>query len=60
MMRFAASISSRGPIKREPPGKQRIIKCADERLTHHDSIGLAKADGMAAPRPPLPTQSIVR
>lgn len=54
MMRFAASVSSRGPVKREPPGKRRIIKCCDERKIDHDSIGLAKAEKMGSPSPPLP------
>jgi hypothetical protein len=58
-MEISESIVARAPIVKEKPAK-RIVKCCDERPTLHDSITLAKADGMAASRPPLPTQSIVR
>jgi hypothetical protein len=56
MLRFAASISSRSPIKREPHRPARITKCCDERKIDHDSIGLAKAEKMGSPSPPLPVQ----
>lgn len=54
MMRFAASVASRGPVKREPHVPTRITKCCDERKIDHDSIGLAKAEKMGSPSPPLP------
>jgi hypothetical protein len=58
-MEISESIVARVPIVKEKPAK-RIVKCCDERPTLHDSISLAKAETMAAPRPPLPIQSIVR
>ena len=36
--------------------RQCDLRCADERKIDHDSIGLAKAETMTAPRPPLPVQ----
>ena len=54
MMRFAASVASRGPIKRDPSGKKTDIKCCDERPIKHNSPELAlKEKLIAQPAPAL-------
>ena len=56
MKRFAASVVSRGPIKREPSGRKSVVKCCDERKIDHDSKEKAKADTLIAQPRPLNTR----